>query len=258
MIGGSAGGYLALLSGTFGIKPQTIVSFYGYGDITSDWALKPSPHCQKVFAVPQELADMLISNDIITVGPIQKRYAIYMHVRQNGVWIEKNCGLGQKELLSFCSFYSANADYPPTLLLHGTSNKDVPYEQLVFMSETLTKAGVENQLITIPNCKHLFEKIIRQLGDAYYNHDFIFAKTKRQSGYPIVIKMVQLRMARLFALVNLNLKLIPYSLRHMHTSLLAEDSVVLEQIMDRHGHSDEQITKNVYLYVTKEIKKSFL
>ena len=29
----------------------------------------------------------------------------------------------------------------------------------------------------------------------------------------------------------------------------------LEQIMDRLGHSDDQITKKVYLHVTKEMKK---
>ena len=70
-----------------------------------------------------------------------------------------------------------------------------------------------------------------------------------------MIKMVQLRMARLLTLANLNTELTPHSLRHTHTSLLAEAGVALEQIMDRLGHSDDQITKNVYLHVTKEMKK---
>ena len=99
------------------------------------------------------------------------------------------------------------------------------------------------------------EKVIQQLGDDYYNQDFIFAKSERQAGYPIVIKMVQLRMARLLTLADLNTELTPHSLRHTHTSLLAEAGVALEQIMDRLGHSDDQITKNVYLHVTKEMKK---
>lgn len=158
VIGGSAGAYLALLSGTFDIKPQAIVSFYGYGDITGEWALKPSPHYQKMTTVPKELADMLVSNEVITVGPIQKRYAIYMYARQNGVWIEKISNTDIKDLLSFCPINSVNAEYPPTLLLHGTADEDVPYEQSVSMSEALTKAGVENQLITIPNGKHVFDE----------------------------------------------------------------------------------------------------
>lgn len=85
--------------------------------------------------------------------------------------------------------------------------------------------------------------------------NFIFAKMERQHGYPIVIKTVQNRMKRLLKLANLNQVLTPHSLRHTHTSLLAEAGVALEQIMDRLGHSDDQITKDVYLHVTQEMKK---
>nr|WP_256467916.1 tyrosine-type recombinase/integrase [Rummeliibacillus sp. G93] len=45
------------------------------------------------------------------------------------------------------------------------------------------------------------------------------------------------------------------TLRHTHISLLAEAGVALKQIMDRIGHSEDQITKIVYLHVTKEMKK---
>ncbi|WP_301107117.1 site-specific integrase [Sporosarcina sp.] len=103
--------------------------------------------------------------------------------------------------------------------------------------------------------KEIQTKIIHQLGDAYDNQDFIFAKTERHLGYPLVIKMVQIRMARLLAFAKLNPVLTPHSLRHTHTSLLAEAGVALEQIMDRLGHSNDQITKNVYLHVTQEMKK---
>ena len=67
--------------------------------------------------------------------------------------------------------------------------------------------------------------------------------------------MVQLRMARPLAPANLSLEFTPHSLQHTHISLLAEACVALEQIMDRLGHSDDQITKNVYLHVTQEMKK---
>ncbi|MHB8124615.1 MAG: hypothetical protein ACYDEJ_03060 [Desulfitobacteriaceae bacterium] len=39
------------------------------------------------------------------------------------------------------------------------------------------------------------------------------------------------------------------------TSLLAEAGVSLPDIMDRLGHADDDITKNVYLHVTKVKKK---
>lgn len=41
------------------------------------------------------------------------------------------------------------------------------------------------------------DEVLIQLGDAYNNQDFIFAKMQRQYGYPIVIKNVLYRMKRL-------------------------------------------------------------
>ncbi|WP_312469083.1 alpha/beta hydrolase [Neobacillus sp.] len=162
VIGSSAGAYLALLSGTLMNKPKAIVSFYGYGDITGDWATKPSSHYQSLTVVPKELAKMLVSNKVITVGPIEKRYAIYMYARQQGVWIEEISGLNPRmknqELSQYCPLHSVSSHFPPTILLHGTMDEDVPYEQSVLMSEALHKAGVENQLITIPNGKHVFDE----------------------------------------------------------------------------------------------------
>ena len=162
VIGGSAGGYLALLSGLFNQKPKAIVSFYGYGDITGNWATKPSPHYQKMTAVPAELAKMLVSDQPISVGPIEKRYAIYMYARQSGNWIEQISGLHpvifKDKLLQHCPAALANAEFPPTLLLHGTDDEDVPYEQSVVMQEKLQEAGVQSKLITIPGGKHVFDE----------------------------------------------------------------------------------------------------
>ncbi|WP_368237215.1 tyrosine-type recombinase/integrase [Bacillus velezensis] len=62
-------------------------------------------------------------------------------------------------------------------------------------------------------------------------------------------------MKRLLKRTDLNEDLTPHSLRQIHTSLLAETRVSLEQIMNRLGHTDNQSTKNVYLHVTQEMKK---
>lgn len=92
-------------------------------------------------------------------------------------------------------------------------------------------------------------------GEAYHDADFIFAKIDRFPGYPIFIKTVENRMARLLKMAALNEDLTPHSLRHTHTSLLAEAKVGLEEIMDRLGHCDDDTTKNVYLHITQELKK---
>src|SRR5579885_1858300 len=40
--GGSAGGYLTLLSGTFaGLRPRALVAYWGYGDVDGDWYTRP-------------------------------------------------------------------------------------------------------------------------------------------------------------------------------------------------------------------------
>ncbi|WP_253701365.1 site-specific integrase [Bacillus sp. FJAT-29814] len=118
------------------------------------------------------------------------------------------------------------------------------------------KIIVDEEVINVlKEHKKVQDEVIKRLGDAYHNKDFIFAKMERQFGYPIVIKNVRDRMKRLLAIAGLNEDLTPHSLRHTHTSLLAEARVSLEQIMDRLGHTDDQITKNVYLHVTQEMKK---
>ena len=44
--------------------------------------------------------------------------------------------------------------YPPTLLIHGTADTDVPYEQSVMMAEQLREHGVEHRLIAVPGAEH--------------------------------------------------------------------------------------------------------
>jgi len=89
----------------------------------------------------------------------------------------------------------------------------------------------------------------------YHDKGFIFAMTDRSYGYPMYVKKVESRMARLLKLAELNQELTPHSLRHTHTSLLAEAKVGLEEIMERLGHADDEITRRVYLHVTKTMKK---
>jgi acetyl esterase/lipase len=43
---------------------------------------------------------------------------------------------------------------PPTVIVHGTADKTVPYAQSVRLHEALDKAGVANELISVPNGGH--------------------------------------------------------------------------------------------------------
>jgi len=90
---------------------------------------------------------------------------------------------------------------------------------------------------------------------SYHDKGFVFAKIGQYAGYPEVIKMIQLRMKRLLRLAGLNEELTPHSLRHTHTSLLAEAGVSLEQIMQRLGHANDDLTRRIYLHITKPKRK---
>ncbi|MFC7681807.1 alpha/beta hydrolase [Paenibacillus sp. GCM10028914] len=162
VVGSSAGGFLALCSGTFAYKPRAIVSFYGYGDITAPWALEPSTfYCQKDM-ISKEIANSIVSDQIVTNASVEERFLLYLYARQSGNWIQTVTGLDpllhKEELTKFSPIFNVTKDYPPTLLLHGTSDVDVPYEQSVFMRAALLKEGITTKLITIPNGEHVFEK----------------------------------------------------------------------------------------------------
>ncbi|GGJ76505.1 hypothetical protein GCM10007111_42640 [Virgibacillus kapii] len=62
-------------------------------------------------------------------------------------------------------------------------------------------------------------------------------------------------MSRIFKIAKLNLNLTPHSLRHTHTSLLSEAGVSIERIMERLGHSNDEITKQIYLHITDAVRK---
>ncbi|MUV38272.1 hypothetical protein JNUCC1_02110 [Lentibacillus sp. JNUCC-1] len=162
VVGSSAGAYLALMTGTFPVKPAAIVSFYGYGDILGDWYKEPSAHFNTMTSVPEVLAKQLIQPETIAESPIERRYAIYLYCRQQGKWLdyvaELNEGMSEDDLKAYCPVHLAETDFPPTLLLHGDADQDVPYSESLKMKEKLTQLGVDNQLITIPGGEHSFDQ----------------------------------------------------------------------------------------------------
>ena len=48
-------------------------------------------------------------------------------------------------------------DYPPTLLIHGTADTDVPYEQSVLMAEQFDHHDIEHRLVSLDGIEHGFD-----------------------------------------------------------------------------------------------------
>ncbi|ANY67272.1 integrase [Paenibacillus sp. BIHB 4019] len=91
--------------------------------------------------------------------------------------------------------------------------------------------------------------------NTYYDKGYIFINQNKYPGYPMPTGHYQTRMKRILKLAGLNSSLTPHSMRHTHTSLLAEAGVPLHEIMERLGHKDDKVTRQVYLHVTKKRKK---
>jgi integrase len=182
---------------------------------------------------------------------LEHDYLLYLILAYTGIRVGELVTLKWKDIDLINQTISISKTY------YNPKNNALEYQLVTPKTrKSRRKIIVDEEVIhVLTDYKRVQEKVIERLGDAYHNKDFIFAKMERQYGYPIVVKNVRERMKRLLKIARLNEDLTPHSLRHTHTSLLAEAGVSLEQIMDRLGHTDDQITKNVYLHVTQEMKK---
>lgn len=86
----------------------------------------------------------------------------------------------------------------------------------------------------------------------YNDQNFIFAEN---TGHPMVMKQVALRLQRLMKHMNIKKHITPHSFRHTHTSLFIEAGAGIKEIQERLGHSDINTTMNIYAHMTKNIEK---
>jgi dipeptidyl aminopeptidase/acylaminoacyl peptidase len=148
VMGTSAGGYLALMTGyCVTPRPKMILSISGYGDIVGDWYTKPDPfYCQKPMVRREQAFRPNAGKEF------------YLYCRQNGLWPKEVSGhdpaTEPKWFEAFCPLQNVTKDYPPTMLVHGGKDDDVPYEQSVLMDKELTAKGVEHQFVSRPDGGH--------------------------------------------------------------------------------------------------------
>lgn len=165
VVGHSAGGYLTLLSGCLGQPaPRALVSFYGYGDIVGRWYSEPDPFYCRQPLVPEAEARAAVGGPAIAEAlgeDNERRRRFYLYCRQRGFWPREVVGhdpaTEPAAFWPYCPLRQVTPAYPPTLLLHGDEDTDVPYEQSALMAGELACAGVEHELVTIPGGPHVFD-----------------------------------------------------------------------------------------------------
>ncbi len=160
--GGSAGGYLTLMTG-FCVQPRPRCIGVVLGLRRPRWRLVHEAQREfyrKQPLVPKDDAWKGVSGPPVTTrgkgdkGPGQ----FYLYCRQQGLWTTNVAGIDLRTqdaaLTPFCPVRNVTRDYPPTLFIHGTHDTDVPFEQSAEMDRELARAGVEHKLIAVPNAGH--------------------------------------------------------------------------------------------------------
>jgi acetyl esterase/lipase len=137
--GGSAGGHLAL---TTGMIPSSS-GLDAECAFREDWSSSKADPLPKVAAIINwygitDVADML-------QGPNMRSYAVS--------WFGS---LPNREEIAreVSPLTYVRAGLPPILTIHGDADPIVPYSDAVRLHEALDKAGVRNQLLTIPGGGH--------------------------------------------------------------------------------------------------------
>src|SRR5262249_16868049 len=135
--GGSAGGYLTLMAGVrVKPRPRALVAYWGYGDVDGDWYTKPSEHYRKQPLVNKDDAMRSVGGPEITGSEagidMRGRSRFYLYLRQNGFWTREVTGFDpatqRMKIDPYCPVRNVTPEFPPTLLIHGTEDTDVPYD----------------------------------------------------------------------------------------------------------------------------------
>jgi acetyl esterase/lipase len=167
IVGHSAGGYLTLMAG-FRLKPspKALVSFYGYGDITGSWYSRPDSFYNQNPTISRDQALEFIGSTIISSPPPEPQWPngrakFYLYCRQQGLWPGEVSGHDPLRELEWFSDYeplrNVTSKYPPTVLLHGEKDTDVPFEQSVLMAGALKQYDVAHEFIRNPKWGHVFD-----------------------------------------------------------------------------------------------------
>ena len=121
---------------------------------------------------------------------------------------------------------------------------------------SIREIEVEDDVIEVlSKHKGMQDELKAKMKELYHDQDFIYARSKRSfCGYSIGTQAMRSRMKIIINQSGINKRSSPHSLRHTHTSLLAEAGVGLPEIMARLGHNSDKTTTDIYLHVTKRTK----
>ena len=160
--GGSAGGYLTLATGyRVQPRPRVLLAFFGYGDLIGDWYATPSPHPRhNQKKIGAEEAWKQVGGPAVADARERKGDGgiFYNFCRQSGLWPKAVSGWDPRaeseKFFPFMPLKNVTREYPPTVLIHGTADTDVPFEQSRMMAKEFQKHDVPFQFHEIAGAEH--------------------------------------------------------------------------------------------------------
>ncbi|WP_462226687.1 alpha/beta hydrolase [Alkalibacterium sp.] len=155
LFGRSAGAYLCYLMAADETlpKPKRLIAFYGYSSLAHQAFTEPSAHYMQFPQLPETVISRLIKPYPIAEAPLQTRFALYLHARQSGKWLDLLTD-SSEDITTYELTEEQLNQLPPTFIAHSRTDKDVPYG----IAEKLSHQIPEVYLHSIPNGDHDFDR----------------------------------------------------------------------------------------------------
>jgi pimeloyl-ACP methyl ester carboxylesterase len=169
-------------------KPTALVAYWGYGDVDGNWYTKPSEHYRKQPLVSRDEAFQQVGDKVVTGSEpgLKNRGRFYLYLRQNGLWTGEVTGFDpvkdKAKLDPFCPVRNVTKEYPPTMLVHGTEDTDVPYQLSVNMAKEFGRNDVVHEFVTVPGAGHGLSGGDKKLVDDAYGKSLAFIRKYMKEG----------------------------------------------------------------------------
>jgi acetyl esterase/lipase len=126
------------------------------------WTTRPSKFYLEQDRISKEDAEKVVGETVLSESPLFPRVTFYNYCRQNGLWPKAVTTFDPEaeraKFEPFCPVRHVTKNYPPTLLLHGDQDRDVPFAQSQQMAAALAQNHVPHQLLRMKGFDHRFDK----------------------------------------------------------------------------------------------------
>jgi acetyl esterase/lipase len=160
--GSSAGGYLALVAASRVPGLRAVMAEMSYGDLLAEWQMRPSvhrPHYDDSHLSEAEAWRQVSGPPVVNVRDrVGDGGAFNDFIRRTAQWPKAVTGWDPRteaeRYTPYVPVKQVTAAHPPTFLLHGRNDSDVPFSQPEAMAAEFARHGVKHRLIGIEGAEH--------------------------------------------------------------------------------------------------------